>query len=76
MKNGPVGLGADEEEGDSENKVINQIFGRLQHPKNEVRYLENILFRLLKRFSHIRGVSGSIYKNENCETHVVGAQTC
>ena len=28
-------------EGERESKV-NQIFGRLQHPKNEVRYLENI----------------------------------
>ena len=76
MKKGPFELRSDEEEGESESKVTNQIFGRPQHPKNEVRYLENILFRLLKRFSHIRGVSGSIYKNENCETHLVGAQTC
>ena len=42
MKKGSVELGADDEEGESESKVINQIFGRLQHPKNEVRYLENI----------------------------------
>ena len=33
MKRGPVELGSDEEEGESEGKVINQIFGRLQHPK-------------------------------------------
>ena len=31
---GPVELGADEEEGESESKVINQIFGRLHHPKH------------------------------------------
>ena len=37
------------EEGESERKVINQIFGRLLHPKNEVRYLENI-------FSDLRSV--------------------
>ena len=42
MKKGPVELGSYEEEGESESKVINQIFGRLQFPKNEVRYLENI----------------------------------
>ena len=42
MKKGPVELGSDKEEGKSESKVINQIFGRLQFPKNEVRYLENI----------------------------------
>ena len=29
MKKGPVELGSDEEEGESESKVINQIFGRL-----------------------------------------------
>ena len=44
MKNGLVELGADEGEGESESKVINQIFCHLQHPKNEVRYLENIFF--------------------------------
>ena len=49
MKKGPVKLGSDEEEGKSESKVINQIFGRLLHPKNEVRYLENI-------FSDLRSV--------------------
>ena len=36
MKNGLVELGADEGEGESESKVINQIFCHLQHPKNEV----------------------------------------
>jgi len=33
MKKGPVVLGADEDEGEIESKVIYQIFGRLQHPK-------------------------------------------
>ena len=42
MKKALVELGSDEEEGKSERKVINQIFGRLLHPKKEVRYLENI----------------------------------
>ena len=46
MKKGPVELGSDEEEGESESKVIHQIFGRLQFPKNEVRYLENIFLIL------------------------------
>ena len=49
MKKALVELGSDEEEGESESKVINQIFGRLLHPKNEVRYLENI-------FSDLRSV--------------------
>ena len=73
MKKALVGLGSDEEEGKSERKVINQIFGRLLHPKNEVRYLENIFFRLKKRFLPIRGCFHksykskyrSIYNNEN-----------
>ena len=56
MEKGPVELGSDEEEGESESKVINQIFGRLQFPKNEVRYLENIFLRLYKRFLPIRQV--------------------
>ena len=46
MKKGPVELRADEEEGESESKITNQIFGCLQHPKKEVRYLKNIFFRL------------------------------
>ena len=46
MKKGSVELGADEKEGESESKIMNQIFGRLQFPKNEVRYLENIFLRL------------------------------
>ena len=54
MKKALVELGSDEEEGESESKVINQIFGRLLHPKNEVRYLENIFFRLKKGFLPIR----------------------
>ena len=56
MKKALVELGSDEEEGKSERKVINQIFGRLLHPKNEVRYLENIFFRLKKRFFTYKGV--------------------
>ena len=44
MEKGPVELGSDEEEGES--KVINQIFGRLQFPKKEVRYLKNIFLTL------------------------------
>ena len=56
MKKEPVELGANEEEGDSESKVTNQIFGHLQHLKNEVRYLENIFFfQTSKAFSHMRG---------------------
>ena len=55
MKKALVKLGSDKEEGESESKVINQIFGRLLHPKNEVRYFENIFFRLKKRFLRIRG---------------------
>ena len=43
----PVGLRADEEEAVSESKVTNQIFGRLQHPKNQVRYLGNRLHKLI-----------------------------
>ena len=46
MKKALVELGSDEEEGESESKVLNQIFCRLQFPKNEVRYLENIFLRL------------------------------
>ena len=46
MKKGSVEFGEDEEEGESESKVMNQIFGRLQHPENKVIYLENIFFRL------------------------------
>ena len=42
MIKGPVELGSNEEEGESESNVRNQIFGLLQHPKNEVRYSENI----------------------------------
>ena len=55
MKKALFELGSNEEEGESESKVINQIFGRLLHPKNEVRYLENNFFRLKKRFLPIRG---------------------
>ena len=55
MKKGPVELRADEEEGESESKITNQIFGCLQHPKNEVRNLENIFFQTLEVFFPIRG---------------------
>ena len=75
MKQGPVELGTDAEEGESESKVISQTFGHLQHPKNEVRYLENIFFQTLKAFFPMRGCFffyksyeskyHSIYKNEN-----------
>ena len=51
MKKGSVELGAYEKEGESESKIMNQIFGRLQHPKNEVRYLENIFFDFRSVFS-------------------------
>ena len=39
MKKGPDELRADEEEGESERKVRNQIFGRLHHPKKELSYV-------------------------------------
>ena len=55
MEKGPVELGSDEEVGESESKVINQIFGRLQFPKSEVRYLENIFLRHQMCFLSIRG---------------------
>ena len=56
MKKGSVELGADEKEGESESKIMNQIFGRLQHPKNKVRYLENIFFHTLEAFFPHKGV--------------------
>ena len=56
MKKAPVELGSDEEEGESESKVINQIFGRLLHPKNEVRYLENFFSDLRSVFFTYKGV--------------------
>ena len=40
MKKGPVELRADEEEGESESKITNQIFGHLQHPK-KIEIFEN-----------------------------------
>ena len=51
MKKGPDELRADEEEGESESKVKSQIFGRLQHPKKEVRYLKNIFSDFRSVFS-------------------------
>ena len=76
MTNGLVELGADEGEGESESKVINQIFGRLLHPKNEVRYLENFFSDLRSVFFTYKGVfftkvtkaniiNHSIYQNVN-----------
>ena len=56
MKNGLVELGADEGEGESESKVINKIFCHLQHPKNEVRYLEKKKFQTLEAFFVHKGV--------------------
>ena len=50
MKKGPVELRA-VGEGESESEVINKIFGRLQHPKKEVRYLENIFSDFRSVFS-------------------------
>ena len=49
MKKGPVELKTDEEEGESESKITNQIFGHLQHPK-KLRYLKmkNIFFQTLE----------------------------
>ena len=55
MKKALVELGSDEEEGESESKVINQIFGRLLHPKNEVRYLEIIFSDFRGDIYHFRG---------------------
>ena len=56
MKKGLFELGVNEEERESESKVINQIFGRLQHPKNKVSYLENIFFfQALEAFFPHRG---------------------
>ena len=47
MKKAPVELGSDEEEGESEGKVINQIFGRLQHPKmGLIRHICRMLLSL------------------------------
>ena len=40
MKKGPVELKTDEEEGESESKITNQIFGHLQHPK-KIEIFEN-----------------------------------
>ena len=73
MKKGPVELGSDEEEGKSDGKVINQIFGRLQYPKNELRYLENI-FQTLEAIFPYKGGGAytsckhkyhNIYKNKD-----------
>ena len=48
MKKGRVELGANEEEGESESKVTNQVL----HPKIDVRYLENIFSDFRSVFPH------------------------
>ena len=48
MKKESVELGANENEGESESKVTNQIL----HPKIEVRYLENIFSDFRSVFPH------------------------
>ena len=70
MKKGPVELGANEEEGDSESKVTNQIFGHLQHTKNEGRYLDNIFsdFRSLFSFMSLRKTKFYRYLNQHILT--------
>ena len=55
MKKGSVELGADDEEGESESKVINQIFGRLQHLKNGVKYTIYI-FQTIEAIFPYKGV--------------------
>ena len=64
MKKGQVELGADAEEGESESKVINKIFGLLQLKKNEVRYLENICQTLEVIFFILGGVFHKSYKSK------------
>ena len=44
--NGRYDIEAEKEKNKKVKVVKNQIFGHLQHPKNEVRYLENIFLRL------------------------------
>ena len=72
MKKGPVELGSDEEEGESESKVINQIFGRLLHPKNEVRYLENIFFQTSEAFFLHKGGFVTKVIKANIITKILG----
>ena len=57
MKKGSVVLGADEEEGKSESKVMNHIFGRLQHPIN---------VKFLFAFSNFWGVERASAKKIMC----------
>ena len=79
MKKGSVELGADEKEGESESKIMNQIFGCLQHPKNEARYLENIFlgFRSVSFLLDVfvtnlqKHICDSIYKNKKVDTRLV-----
>ena len=76
MKKGPVELGANEKEEESESKVTNQIFGCLQHPKKRGEIFGEYFcqtseaFFPFKVFFHKSSKSKyySIYKNENCET--------
>ena len=56
MKKGPVELRADEEEGESEIKITNQIFGRLQHPKKEGEIFGEYLFQTLEAFFPHKGI--------------------
>ena len=49
--NGRCDIKAEKEKNQKVKVVINQIFGRLQHPKNEVRYLQNIFSDFRSDFS-------------------------
>ena len=60
MKRGPVELVLDEEKGEIESKVINHIFGRLQHP-GEI--FGEYLFQTLESFFPIRGCFLQKYSN-------------
>ena len=77
MKRGPVELGSDEEEGESESKVMNQIFGRPQIPKHEVFFTKfvkaNIMaFRKTKILRPVSSVKNTpftffeFYTLKNC----------
>ena len=51
---------------------MNQIFGRLQHPKNEVRYLENIFFQTSEAFFSYKGVFVTKVIKANIITKILG----
>ena len=53
--NGRYDIEAEKEKNKKVKVVKNQIFGHLQHPKNEVRYFRIIFFTLEKQFFQIRG---------------------